>query len=1064
MRRRGIQGPEPVGGGQSVAAASAVSDETFDASVRPPAGPLQTSLAFDASPVPADMLGRNRTRLTREDSETTRWFTRVLTDLVAKLAEHLVRRFDQVRRGDAGTDVTSITGGHFAEWCRQSLMPSPRQIVARVRAAAGEPRPAEAIGAALREIGFVGPAAAQAADAFAALTRGGKPLESTDDALWALLRDAVAKFAAQTAHVVLARVLLYRVGEDKGLYERILSGKPLGDTFDRAATRPGVLRTRPAIELALKIRARMEEFLPTVYLLGPFDWWLVLEHKAPSGNPEAKARLGPLEDEMEILFHRIFDELDAFELSAVDFDVWQTIYQHYLPEDERQRLGGFYTPQELVELVLDAAGFEASHEGLCRCTFVDPASGSGAFVVAAMRRLLAHLELDMPCHAELHARGVAPWARAEKIARVAAGAAHAVDIHPFAAFLTTMNVLFQVLPYYVAARRANPEFAVSLAVFAADSLELPEAQVPTPEQAAALNSRIRQAEDSARRYRETMSGRTFDLVVGNPPWGGVLKGPLAPIFDEARKARLRERYPASTAGKFDVYAPFLEHALQLLRDGGRVAFVTQGSYLDKSWAESLRAKLSAECCLECIIDMNPFGQLLFGAMNIPCVTVVRRAPPGRGQVHVVVCGPPAALRALPEHERRARLMDDARAALRPLSRATSSRVGVARGYRIARQELLRIGGGRWPVGEPPSEAVTAVESYEGSRLLDFIEPSQGVTPGGALDIFLMRSEDAERLKLGEALVRRALKSRELGKWRAEWSGRVLLYPYRLPRPGSPLGAPGIPAFRLDAKARAGLPLEDALDFDTAADDRERTLPREHGMTDRARREMLDHRIALGLVDFPDVARYLIGHYDRLSGRTFKKRNIRQFNRRWYEYLWPRAASVMLQRPRLMCPGLAKHVRFVLDEQGLLSDHAAFLLLPTERTASAFDSLQLTLTAVADRTITKADVFRYFLAFANSFVADALLRHARRPRPGDVYKYDEAFLREIPVPDPFAHKSVVRELLDLVGELTRGTAADVAETEGKVDDIVRRILVPGAEPAPGRTRPAGKKAGGKRKAK
>jgi hypothetical protein len=36
----------------------------------------------------------------------------------------------------------------------------------------------------------------------------------------------------------------------------------------------------------------------------------------------------------------------------------------------------------------------------------------------------------------------------------------------------------------------------------------------------------------------------------------------------------------------------------------------------------------------------------------------------------------------------------------------------------------------------------------------------------------------------------------------------------------------------------------------------------------------------------------VEHYERLEGRVFKKKNIRAFNRRWYEYIWPRDASII----------------------------------------------------------------------------------------------------------------------------------------------------------------------------
>ena len=111
---------------------------------------------------------------------------------------------------------------------------------------------------------------------------------------------------------------------------------------------------------------------------------------------------------------RLLRILNGYFFGEVDVDVWRNVYQHYLPDDERQRIGGFYTPDEIIDLVLDLAEFSPEAEGLCRLLFVDPACGSGAFVTNALARLLRHLDLDLPCHAELRRRGVPEWKRRRK--------------------------------------------------------------------------------------------------------------------------------------------------------------------------------------------------------------------------------------------------------------------------------------------------------------------------------------------------------------------------------------------------------------------------------------------------------------------------------------------------------------------------------------------------------------------------------------------------------------------------------------------------------------------------
>ena len=129
---------------------------------------------------------------------------------------------------------------------------------------------------------------------------------------------------------------------------------------------------------------------------------------------------------------------------------------------------------------------------------------------------------------------------------------HGVDLHPFAAFLTTVNVLFLLMPIYAKAREKNPDYSLDLQVFSSDSLEKHDRDLLAPDLFTKLNARVQLTEESFHRYQEMLKKR-FDRVFGNPPWGGVLKGPLAPVYDEIKKKRFAEEYPAAAQGKYDVY-------------------------------------------------------------------------------------------------------------------------------------------------------------------------------------------------------------------------------------------------------------------------------------------------------------------------------------------------------------------------------------------------------------------------------------------------------------------------------------------------------------------------------
>lgn len=195
-----------------------------------------------------------------------------------------------------------------------------------------------------------------------------------------------------------------------------------------------------------------------------------------------------------------------------------------------------------------------------------------------------------------------------------------------------------------------------------------------------------------------------------------------------------------------------------------------------------------------------------------------------------------------------------------------------------------------------------------------------------------------------------------------------------------------------------------------------------------------------------MAEYLVENYDRLEHRVFKKKNIRKFNRRWYEYLWPRDVRVMLRKPRILSPTLLKRIRFAVDNVGFLSDHACLMIQPTVKTAKKWREFAQEMKKVLGRTTRSAELLQYCTAFLNSGYAQQRLTVGHRPRPGEVYSITEAFLNEIPIPVA-SKKNVVTNIIDSVDELGRNaftlTGGDETEALEKtlqalVDDALAAV--------------------------
>ena len=113
----------------------------------------------------------------------------------------------------------------------------------------------------------------------------------------------------------------------------------------------------------------------------------------------------------------------------------------------------------------------------------------------------------------------------------------------------------------------------------------------------------------------------FDVVVGNPPWGQ--KGVRV---KKERKRELAARFPSS-AGIFDLFRPFVELAVRVLRPGGRLGLVLPDIVLLKNY-EPTRRMLLAEMSIERIEHL---GRAFGDAVMDSVLLVARRTAAARTQ-------------------------------------------------------------------------------------------------------------------------------------------------------------------------------------------------------------------------------------------------------------------------------------------------------------------------------------------------------------------------------------------------------------------------------------------------
>lgn len=118
---------------------------------------------------------------------------------------------------------------------------------------------------------------------------------------------------------------------------------------------------------------------------------------------------------------------------------------------------------------------------------------------------------------------------------------------------------------------------------------------------------------------ETQRESGFDIVLANPPYV------RHELLGSEYKARLKPIYPEVYIGTADLYVYFYARALQLLRPGGMVAFISSNKFMRAGYGEKLRQLLTQKTTFHSVID---FGDLpVFNATTYPAIMVMRKCTP-----------------------------------------------------------------------------------------------------------------------------------------------------------------------------------------------------------------------------------------------------------------------------------------------------------------------------------------------------------------------------------------------------------------------------------------------------
>jgi type I restriction-modification system DNA methylase subunit/predicted type IV restriction endonuclease len=294
---------------------------------------------------------------------------------------------------------------------------------------------------------------------------------------------------------------------------------------------------------------------------------------------------------------------------------------------EVKKAGGvYYTPAYIVEYIVEQTVGRLiegkTPQQISKLHILDPACGSGSFLLGAYQRLLDYHRQWYEGHAPEKLAGAkrppiyqgrgGEWrlTTGEK-KRILLNNIYGVDIDRQAVEVTKLSLLLKVLEgenqetlgqqLRLWRERALPDLGENIKC--GNSLIGPDyfagQLLPDEEELRRVNPF-----DWEKEFPEIMKAGGFDAVIGNPPY-------VRPHKLEPRDKEYFWRHYSTFVKKSDLYCCFIERAASVLKPGGLFGYIVSNGWLRLDSFENLRRFLLAETSLRRIIDFT--GDVFQGA-------------------------------------------------------------------------------------------------------------------------------------------------------------------------------------------------------------------------------------------------------------------------------------------------------------------------------------------------------------------------------------------------------------------------------------------------------------------
>jgi len=408
-----------------------------------------------------------------------------------------------------------------------------------------------------------------------------------------------------------------------------------------------------------------------------------LETSRPSACDELTPGLAVDDKVLKDILKSLYYPESPYEFSVLPADILGQVYEQFLgkvirltlghravveEKPEVRKAGGvYYTPTYIVDYIVGHTVGELVKDkkpgplgGVSRLRILDPACGSGSFLLGAYQYLLDWHLKEYSKEPERWTKGKSPriyqrqggvWALTiDERKRILLNNIYGVDIDPQAVEVTKLSLLLKVLEgedeqsvgnqIWLIKQRALPDLGSNIkcgnSLIGPDFYQSRQMSLLDEEEIYRIN-----AFDWDKEFKEIMEVGGFDAVIGNPPYLFITE------LNQQDKNYFFSKYETAEY-RFDVYGLFTELGIKkLIRKEGTLGFIVPHSLLSNNSFKKLRKLLLETTNINEVLDIGP--GVFENASNETMIFIVKKAQPNEQTLTSVMRCKPRSFNSPTDH-------------------------------------------------------------------------------------------------------------------------------------------------------------------------------------------------------------------------------------------------------------------------------------------------------------------------------------------------------------------------------------------------------------------------------